>query len=629
MCDGDGNVSYWEAYVDPLTREPQWDAASLVEIQGLIDEADELILQNTKFDFHALETIGIELPLFSKVKDTLIAGHLLCSNQPHDLTTMVMIYLRKNVQPLENLMEVAVKEAMKIVKREFPEWRLAKKGLEEMPSAKSKTWKYDAWLPRAVAKELGYPDDHDWWDITANYANCDSGSTFALYLRQKDLLISKGLWNIYLSRLSLLESMYKMECNGMAMSRSRTDELYARLVQESDQCASNCIDLADNEIEKLPVNGMSNDLRYVLFDKFGLKPIKKTKKGAPSGDKFVLDHWMATLPEQSRQWKFINNLRRYRRRKTAIGYIESYEKYWLPSDDYDTLVVYPSYNPTGTDTLRFSSQNPNAQQVSKQEDTNTRYCFGPAEGREWWAIDFSNLELRIPAYESNEQEMVFLFEHPDDPPYYGSYHMLVFDTLHPEKFAKHGMDCKKEYADTWYQWTKNGNFAVQYGAVEKSGTADKAYHVPGAQKRIMSRFGNIKKLSRKWIDFANKYGYIETVPDKTVDPTKGYPLYCARTKWNKVLETVPLSYHVQGTAMWIASKAMIRCQAYLDKIQCDAKIIAQVHDEILFDFPVDRGRLYIRILQEIMEKSGDDIGVPLGTTVSYHPNNWAISEDWK
>jgi DNA polymerase I-like protein with 3'-5' exonuclease and polymerase domains len=295
------------------------------------------------------------------------------------------------------------------------------------------------------------------------------------------------------------------------------------------------------------------------------------------------------------------------------------------------MVVYPSYLPTGTDTLRFSSQNPNAQQVSKQEETNTRYCFGPAPGREWWAIDFSNLELRIPAYEANEEEMVKLFEHPDEPPYYGSYHMLVFDTLHPDKFRQHGMKCKDVFADTWYQWTKNGNFAVQYGAVEHSGTADKAYHVSGAQKRIMSRFTRIKQLSQRWINFANKHGYIETMPDKTVDPDMGYPLYCTRTERNRVLETVPLSYHVQGTAMWLTSKAMVRCQEFLNgltEIERPA-MIAQVHDEILFDFPKGHGKFYIKHLAKLMEQGGDDIGVPLGTTIHYHPVSWAKSEDWK
>ena len=634
----DDQVEYWHTQVNPLTRAPLWNKYELREVKDRIDDADILVLQNPKFDFHALATIyEDDEPPWHKIRDTLMAGHLLCSNQPHDLVTMSMINLRVNIKPFEDALEVAIHEALKIVRREYKDWQVAKKGLPCMPSAKGKVWKYDSWIPETVAGYEGFDLDHDWFKVLPTYGNGDSAVTLALYKVQEQLIKRKGLWNIYMARMDLLPSMYDMECNGMTMHKGRKNELYTRLLSEAEECKKLCIELADDEIEDLPVNGMSNALRYVLFEKFSLKSNRKTKKGKQSADKFVLDHWMATLPEQSKQWQFVNALRNYRKRKTAIGYMDSYEKFWLPLKvdgkvsliEGDHMIVYPSYNPTGTDTFRFSSQNPNAQQVSKKEETNTRYCFGPAPGREWWALDFSNLELRIPAYEANEKDMVFLFEHPEDPPYYGSYHMLVFDTLHPDKFLRHGMECKTIYEDTWYQWTKNGNFAVQYGAVESSGTADRAYHVPGAQKQIMSRFIKIKQLSRYWIDFANRTGYIETMPDKTVDSKRGYPLYCTRTNRGHVLETIPLSYHVQGTAMWIASKAMIRCFRYLKgHPECDGKIIGQVHDEILFDFPKGKGINHIRTLQKLMELGGDDVGVPLRVSISYHPNNWAKKEEY-
>jgi DNA polymerase I-like protein with 3'-5' exonuclease and polymerase domains len=638
ICTQDNEVHYWEATVDPLTRRPYWKEEDLYEIQEMIDEADTLVLQNPRYDFRGLDLLGLRAGTprnWIKVRDTLMAGHLLVSNQPHDLTTMAMIYLRLNIQPLEDKLEAAVKEAVRIAKRKYPKWRLAKKDLPEMPSAKDKVWKYDSWLPKAIAAAEGYEPDHDWWTVLANYGNGDSSVTLPLYLAQEKLLIKAGLYSIYKFRLKLLPTIYKMETHGMTMSKERTTELLARLTDESEQCRANCIELSDGELEDLPVNGMSNALRHVLFEKFSLHSPKQTAAGKSSADKFVLDHWIATLPESSRAWKFVNDLKRYRKRKTAIGYIHSYEKFWQHTvvtlrGSGTVMIVYPSYNPTGTDTLRFSSQNPNAQQVSKQEEVNTRYCFGPAPGREWWSIDFSNLELRIPAYESGEEEMIFLFEHPNDPPYYGSYHMMIFDTLHPNLFLEHGMECKKVFESTWYQWTKNGNFAVQYGAVEHSGTADKAYHVLGAQRKIMSRFTRIKQLSNRWIEFANKSGYVETMPDKTVDPIRGYPLYCTRTNYGKVLETVPLSYHVQGTAMWITCRAMIDCQNYLDIHKSSGgRIISQIHDEILFDFPVGVGKHHVGNLRKLMEQVGQDIGVPLATTCGYHPVTWAKSENYQ
>ncbi len=331
MCDEEGDVHYWEADVDPDTRRPIWPQETLREIENTINGADELVLQNPKFDFKALGKLGIcKEPPWGKIKDTLMAGHLLCSNQPHDLTTMAAIYLRLNIQPYEDNLEVAIKEAKKVCTRKYPNWQLAKKDRPDMPSAKSKVWKSDGWLPRAIAEAEGYPEDHDWWTVLAKYGNTDSEVTLPLYLRQRNLLIKKKLWKIYLVRLKLLPVIFQMETNGVTMSRTRLSELYERLLGEAEECRTACIDLADGEIEDLPINGMSNDLRYVLFEKYGLKSIKKTKTGAQSADKFVLDHWIVTLPESSRQWKFVNNLRRYRKRKTAIGYMNSYQKFWLP-----------------------------------------------------------------------------------------------------------------------------------------------------------------------------------------------------------------------------------------------------------------------------------------------------------
>lgn len=307
------------------------------------------------------------------------------------------------------------------------------------------------------------------------------------------------------------------------------------------------------------------------------------------------------------------------------------------ADQTGWLILHPNLNPTGTDTLRWSSQSPNEQNISKKEDFNLRYCFGPAPGREWWSCDAQNIELRIPAYEAGEQAMIDLFEKPDEAPYYGSNHLLAFDTLHPEVLLLDGLEAfkkvKKTYASTWYQWTKNGNFAVQYGAQESSGTADLAYHVPGAQTKIAKRLGKIADLNRKMIEHANKYGYVETIPDKTVNPNRGYPLLCTRSNWGKIVETVPLSYHVQGTAMWWTCKAMIRCSPFLQSISTRRRpyfIVLQVHDEMVFDFPKGEGTepwktnlKYIKECVRLMELGGDDISIPTPVSCEYHPETWS------
>lgn len=661
LCDTDGRVVFYEWDVDPLTRKPVVPLSDIEELLGVVKKSS-VVCHNLKFDSQALTALDNRFKSqwpWKLSHDTLLASHLLSSNTPHDLTATTLIYLGINIQPLEDRLEQAVKEAKKIAKRKYPDWQLATAGRADMPSAKDTVWKFDSWLPRAIAKHEGYDLDHPWWTVLAEYSNADSASTIELFKKQKQLLEERGLWPIYEERRKLLPIVFDMEQRGVTINSHRLDQLMEEYTVESENSAAVCLGIAqgNNYDLELPKGGSNNSLRTFLLDVLKLQPNKKSKKtGEPSLDKTVIEHWEANLPEGSEELEFIQALGAKRKRDTAIAYMEGYKRFWLPlasSNDRrgvaipsesstrqpsEWYVLHPSLNPTGTDTLRWSSQNPNEQNISKKRGFNLRYCFGPTPGREWWACDYSNLELRIPAYEAGEEEMIRLFEHPEEPPYFGSYHMLVFDILHPKEFALHGEKCKEIYASTLYQWTKNGNFAVQYGAVEQSGTADRAYHVKGAQGRIQDRFSRIKALNQSCIDYAKKTGYVETIPDKSIGCTRGYPLLCTRTRWGGILETVPLNYHVQGTAMWITMKAMIRCHKQLQEWQqqgFNGFMVLQVHDEIVFDLPASEIEIdeegseilsnlpLVQQLCKLMEQSGDDVGVPLKVEPKYHPQTWS------
>ena len=667
VCDEHGDQSCWEWDVNPLTRKPVIPDDEIEEIQSFIDSADCLVLQNAKFDVQALATImprGWEWD-WSKVHDTLLAGHLLNSLQSHDLTTMVMVYLNLNVQPFEEKIKTACNEARRLARKKYPDWRIAKKGLEDMPSAKVTVWKYDMWLPRAVAMEEKYAEDHEWWTLCSEYANCDSASTLMLFQSQRELLKEKDLWEIYLERLKILPIVYQMEQTGVTLSRKRLDKLCKEYEAESKRAGQFCLSVAKSYGYKLdlPAGGRNNSLATFIFDVMKLEPYKKSPKtGAPSLDEEVMKYYAENLPPKSKDAKFIKQLAAKRKRDTSLTYMESYRRFWLPLEypaenckiaefchqsitcsDHckhpktEWYKLYPSLNPTGTATLRWSSSNPNEMNISAVEGFNLRYCFGPAPGREWWALDYNNLELRIPAYECGEEEMIRLFEKPDDPPFFGSYHLLVASILHPTLW-KLCMDNDENFKDEFpaiYGHVKNGNFADQYGAMLKAdgwGTADKAYGVRGGQAKVRKRLSKIALLSKRWIAFANKHGYVETLPDKDVRGSRGYPLYCSRSGWGGISPTIPLSYHVQGTACWVMMRAMIKVQAYLNQLNKKAPnyfMIMQVHDEILLDFPQkkDKGNLRkVEIVQKLMESIGDSIGVSLTCGVDYHAENWSESE---
>lgn len=786
ICTDTMDQAYWEWPTDPLTRLVAIPPEDIQEIREWLDRADTIVAQHAKFDVTALYFAGLTDWPWAKTEDTLLSGHLLASNRPHNLTAMAMEYLGVNILPYEEALKQAVLRARGVARTKLKDWRIARQGLEEMPSAKSQAAGCDYWLPKAVAQALHYPEGkctvinlkrepfdvridrqskwgnpfiigkdgtraeviakyrrwivtqpklmaalpelegkrlgcwckpsichgdvlaellqkqaHPWHTVLRDYSNADSAVTVKLWQVHKQELERRGLWAIYQEQRKLLQVIWEMERVGVTAIQ-RNLETMQREYQGASQAAGQvCVGIARSysigsngakqpyDLE-LPKGGVNNSLRDFCFGKrwqecpqcgwtpkskkekkelgtacpkctdtnlvertftgLALPPVRnpKAKTSAPSLDaKTAIPFYLETLPSNSKQLRFVESLLTKREYDTALSFMAAYQKFWTPLEGADGWqVLHPSTNITGSATLRFSCENPNAQQISKHKKANLRRCFGPAPGREWWSLDAKNIELRLPAYLSGEEELISLFERADEPPYYGSEHLLNFSTVYPDIWEealnkvgteKVGPYCKEEYKDTWYRWCKNGDFAVGYNAVERpGGTADRAFHRDGSHRRLKSRFAKKEHLNRQCIDFANKHGYIETVPDRTVDPLHGYPLMCARTEYNgKISPTIPLSYKIQGTACWVLRRGMVLVANYLQELSRDTgerySLILNVHDELLLDFPyrAHKGNLpKVRKVRLLLESVGRDLvpAIPLPFGVEYHPRSWAEGE---
>lgn len=689
----DGSQPHCEWKVNPYTREPEVDTSDIQSINDLLSSADEIVGQNVKFDATALDRVGANPLPWEKVHDTLMAAHLLASNRPKDLTTLSTIYLGRSIQKYEDELEKATLQCRAFAKKHMPKWRIARYGLSDMPSLKKsakdkdgKVWKPDCWLLQAVADHLGYARTHPYRTLLRDYANEDSATTLAIWVVMKDELRRRGLWEIYECRRKLLPIIFDMEKRGVVLSKKRLDEIYKQYSRESEEKLSVCLNIAESEGFGLDMprgSAVNESLRFFCFDVLQLPQVKnpKAKTDAPCLDtKNAIPFYLDTLPPRSKARKFITSLVDKRSCDGAVGFMEQYLKFGVPDESLgeDWLILHPSINPTGTDTLRFSFSNPNSGNVSTQETDckecegegcelcdgtgksrrSPRYCFGPGPGREWWKFDGENLELRIPGYESEEQELINLFEKPNDPPYYGSEHLLNFSTVYPDIWdnavAKVGIDKAgpwiKKNELQWYKRCKNGDFAVGYGAIDRSdmmGTADRAFGRPGSHARLKARFARKEALNQKYIQFAEKYGYVETLPDRTVNPKHGYPLLCTRSDWGQILPTVPLNYHVQGSAMWWTIKAMIRVWNFLEGLNRGELfqgrqwpggyyIALQVHDELDLDMPSGRGKApkpytynlpIAREVKRLMEMGGQDFipSIPIPVGVEFCEHNWSES----
>lgn len=684
MCREGEEPYYWEVDVDPMTRAPQWDKKQLLEIRDDIYSADWLVGQNIKFDYKALFLLFRDhhiqfKPPWEKTYDTLIAGHLLCSNQKHDLTSMGIQYLGDDISQYEARLKKAVISAGARCKREYPDWCRADKNNPKTPSVRQSKWGHDMWLPRAYARHSSLEAKHPWWTVCSDYACHDPLTTLYLWLEMEAEIKSRGLWRIFLERMKLPLIAMDMEMpvaggdiKGVGVNGRRCQEMIRNYSTESRNLEQICVNIAESLGYELtmPKSGTSKSLQSFCFgedllvcnecgcsqplakkaacincesktlstvymDYLGLPMLEGHKigtSGVPSLESKVLEEYISGLPPKSKQLLFVKSLAAKRKVDTAVTYLKGYKRFWQPVaaggngaalEDY-FYYLHPSLNITGTDTLRWSCNNPNTQNISDKEDFNLRYAFGPLPGREWYSMDGQNLELRIPAYEAGEEDMIWVFEHPDEPPYYGSYHLLILDLLYPEEFRSRGKESPK------YKRVKSGNFAVLYGCQEKK--ADQTYGIVGAFGLIRNRFPKIAELADKQKKLANKYGYVTTVPDKVVDPEHGYPIVCSRSESGYVLPTVPLNYHIQSTAMWWTAISMVSCYNKLKKWRnagLDWRMALQVHDEIVFDTSVVSKRDIWRIaeLKSLMEASGERIGVKTPVSVTRHKDNWSEGDD--
>lgn len=529
--------------------------------------------------------------------------------------------------------------------------------------------------------------DPNWLDACSQYANADSEHTLPLGLALEKLIREQGLWAIYEHRLNLPRADFEMEQYGITARGDYTASTileYEQHVAEAEAETHSIADGLGHKLELAEGASLNDNMRRFFYgfvdqicpsaeckyekqvkhwngerakvtvcpkcaarkrrprqvqlvtvsrDNLALPVIKGKKTGNASLDGDAMKEYIQTLPDGP-ALDFIEILADKRMYDTALQYMTAYRRFWIAEAGHPGYYrIHASFNPCGTDHLRQSSNSPNMQNVSgESKQISNRACFGPLPGREWWRMDFKSIENRIPAYESGEEAMIELFERPKEPPFYGSYYLLNASITCPELFwpLAEREGAFKHEQPLAYKHVKFGTLAMQYGCGERK--ADRLYKMTGAYKLLKDKLPKLSALQQHYISKAERDGYVETLPDRTVDPKRGYPILASRMENGRVLSTTPFNYHVSGTACWCKNQALIRCVDQCAAWQAegfDAHVVIEVHDELLFDFPrgatMEENLPRARVLQGIMERSGEDLipRIPTPVSCEYHVDSWA------
>lgn len=694
-CDGDGVVRFWEWDVDPLTRRPDIPAGDLADIAELVDAAELVYLHNSKFDARALARLGIDLPwwkvrdtfvashiLSSNSRHNLTqccVDYLLVDIWPHEARAKEVVQACRALVKRNNPDWLLADEGA-------PGMPSVKAGGDR---EEDKPWKNDMWLPRAML--LAYDDlDPRWEDAASRYANADSEHTLPLGLEVESRIRESGLWAIYEHRLRLVRADFEMEERGVTARGDWTEAKVAEYeahVSEAEEAMRGIAADLGHDLELAAGASLNDNMRDFFYGavhrhcpvcryrrrvkhwngeepglspdgseaadcpkcaarkrrparvrllterrrNLELPPVANRKTGNASLDAEAMREYAQTL-DDGPALDFVELLADKRVYDTAIGYMDAYRRYWLPVPGHPGYNrIHASFNPCGTDHLRQSCNSPNLQNVAGEaKELSNRACFGPLPDREWWRLDYRQIEARIPAYESGEPKLVQLFDRPDDPPHWGSTYNLVASIFYPREYAPCAADGSfKKREPRLYKRAKFFWLARQYGAGRRKG--DLLAGFGGASDMVERDLPLLAALQAKYLRQAERLGYVETLPDRTVDPTRGYPIMAKQTEGGRILSTTPFNYHVSGTACWVKNAAMVRCAERCREWRADgldAWLILEVHDELLFDFP--RGASMAENLpralelRRLMERGGADLvpAMPTPVSLSYHAESW-------
>ena len=326
--------------------------------------------------------------------------------------------------------------------------------------------------------------------------------------------------------------------------------------------------------------GSPKQLGEILFDKMSLPGAKKTKTGAYSTDARVLEDLAAAghdLPLRVVNWRQLSKLK------------STYADSLVEQVNPETGRIHTSYAMTGAQTGRMSSTDPNLQNIPirTEEGRRIRQTFIAAKGHKLVSLDYSQIELRVLAHIAGIDALIEAFRNGLD------IHAMTASEMFEVPIE--GMD------PIVRRNAKAINFGIIYG-ISAFGLARQLSIPQGEAKRYIEayfeRFPGIKDYMETAREQCRRTGFVETLFGRRIHLPQINDKNHMRRNY---AERQAINAPVQGSAADIIKRAMIRVPAALDGAGLDAKMLLQVHDELLFEVPEDEVDRTIEIVPAIME----------------------------
>jgi DNA polymerase-1 len=410
-----------------------------------------------------------------------------------------------------------------------------------------------------------------------------------LYKSLRGALAAQELDDLFTQvEMPLAFVLARMEILGFYVNAERLREIGRELEQELEQLTREIYQIAGTEFN---INS-PKQLGEVLFDKLGLPVQKKTKTGySTSAD--VLEK-LAPFHE------IVQKILDYRQvGKLLSTYVEGLLKVIRP----ETGRVHTRFHQALTATGRLSSSEPNLQNIPirMEEGRRLRQAF-EATYDDWVILsaDYSQIELRVLAHLSGDEALIQAFREGMD--------------IHTRTAADVFEVPPEEVTPLMRRQAKAVNFGIVYG-ISDYGLAQNL-NIPRAQaakfiKDYFAKFPGVARYMKEIVETARKQGYVTTLLNR-----RRYlkDIHSKNYNLRSFAERTAMNTPIQGTAADIIKLAMVRIDRALREAQLKARMLLQVHDELIFECPAEEADTLAQLVRENMENAVT-LSVPLQVDV--------------
>ena len=390
-----------------------------------------------------------------------------------------------------------------------------------------------------------------------------------------------------------VEVLSEMQWNGMYANKEELERFGNKLKEQLEIKTKMIYEMAGEEFN---INS-TKQLGEILFEKKKLPVIKKTKSGY-STDVDVLEKLKKEDP-------IIEQILEYRQlQKLNSTYVEGLKPYINPI----TNRIHSFFHQTITATGRISSTEPNLQNIPTRFELGkqVRKIFEPEKGKIYIDADYSQIELRVLAHMSQDEHMMQAFRNNED--------------IHRQAASKVFKTPIDEVTKEQRSSAKAVNFGIVYGISDFGLGEQLGISRKMAKQYIeeyLEEYAGIKKYMDEVTETAKNKGYVETLfHRRRYIPELKSKNYNVRQFGMRAAMNTP----IQGTAADIMKIAMINVYNRLRKEKLDAKIVLQVHDEMMIEAAIEEAESVKEILKYEMENAVK-LSVPLIAEVS-EANNW-------